>query len=117
MKTAVVISWDKPEDINWLTAENIKMALSDYCRNTKFNVEELKNTTIIEKKEHNYIISWAEINYYDKDNKPLGVDKVIYEKEEEARKFADGKLEILKDAKYYKIFEERDLIECDVVLL
>ena len=40
MKTIVVIEWDKPEDKNWLCAENIQIALSEHCTNTKFKVKE-----------------------------------------------------------------------------
>ena len=42
MKTKVEIKWDKPKDKNWLCAENIKLALEKYCRNTKFEVREIK---------------------------------------------------------------------------
>ncbi len=41
MKTKVEISWDKPEDQNWLCAGNIQAALSAHCTNTKFEVKEL----------------------------------------------------------------------------
>ena len=44
MRTQVVIIWDKPENKYWLTAENIRKALSDYYLGaTNFEVEELKN--------------------------------------------------------------------------
>jgi hypothetical protein len=39
METIVKINWDKPEMKEWLCADNIKIALSAYCKNTKFNVE------------------------------------------------------------------------------
>ena len=45
MKTKVEINWDKPEDQNWLCAENIQAALSAHCTNTKFEVEELSEMT------------------------------------------------------------------------
>lgn len=42
METIIKITWDKPEDENWLCADNIKIALSAYCKNTKFEVVEIK---------------------------------------------------------------------------
>jgi len=41
METIVKIEWDKPEDRNWLNQLNIEIALSAYCKNTKFKVTEL----------------------------------------------------------------------------
>lgn len=37
----VRIKWDEPEDKNWLNVYNLKMALEDHCKNTKFQVEDL----------------------------------------------------------------------------
>lgn len=37
----VKISWDMPKDKNWLNKYNILLALSHYCPNTRFEVEEL----------------------------------------------------------------------------
>jgi hypothetical protein len=42
METTVKITWDTPEEQGWLCSENIKLALSAYCKNTKFEVEEIK---------------------------------------------------------------------------
>jgi hypothetical protein len=39
----VKIKWDKPKDKNWLNNNNIVVALSRYCKNTKFDVIELKD--------------------------------------------------------------------------
>ena len=41
MNTIVKIQWDKPEEQNWLCPDNIKLALSSYCKNTNFEVSEL----------------------------------------------------------------------------
>jgi hypothetical protein len=41
METIVRIKWDDPKDKNWLCPENIKIALSAYCVNTNFEVEEI----------------------------------------------------------------------------
>lgn len=41
METTVKIKWDKPEEANWLCPENIEIALSSYCKNTEFEVEEV----------------------------------------------------------------------------
>jgi hypothetical protein len=41
METIVKIIWDKPEEQNWLCADNINIALSEYCKNTKFEVIEV----------------------------------------------------------------------------
>ena len=38
METTVKIIWDEPQDENWLCPENIQIALSAYCTNTKFEV-------------------------------------------------------------------------------
>lgn len=40
METTVKITWDKPEEQQWLCADNIKIALSQHCKNTKFEVAE-----------------------------------------------------------------------------
>jgi hypothetical protein len=42
MKTIVIIEWDEPKDAAWLCPENIKLALSAYCPNTKFEVERIR---------------------------------------------------------------------------
>jgi len=42
METVVKIIWDKPKEQQWLCAENIKIALSQYCKNTEFKVIEIK---------------------------------------------------------------------------
>lgn len=36
----VRIEWDSPNDKNWLNFYNIQLALSAYCKNTKFKVTE-----------------------------------------------------------------------------
>lgn len=41
-KTRVEIEWDKPKEKEWLNRFNIEIALSAYCKNTKFKVRELK---------------------------------------------------------------------------
>lgn len=41
MKTKVEIEWDKPEEQLWLCADNIQIALSAYCKNTRFNVKDI----------------------------------------------------------------------------
>lgn len=38
----VEIEWDSPEEPLWLCPENIKIALSAYCPNTKFEVREIE---------------------------------------------------------------------------
>jgi uncharacterized protein (DUF433 family) len=40
MKIFVEIEWDTPEDRHWLCPENIRIALSHYCPNTRFRVSE-----------------------------------------------------------------------------
>ena len=40
MKTIVVIEWDTPKEQDWLCADNIAVALSEHCKNTKFKVKE-----------------------------------------------------------------------------
>ncbi len=42
METTVKITWDKPEEQQWLCADNIKIALSQHCKNTKFEVIEIQ---------------------------------------------------------------------------
>ena len=39
METIVKIIWDKPDEQNWLCADNIKYCLQKTCKNTKFEVE------------------------------------------------------------------------------
>ena len=45
MEQIVKIKWDKPEDKNWLCADNISVALSAHCKNTKFEVSDIKEMT------------------------------------------------------------------------
>lgn len=41
MKTIdVSITWNNPDEENWLNADNIAIALHVYCPNTQFEVEE-----------------------------------------------------------------------------
>jgi len=39
----VEIKWDKPEEKPWLCPDNINVALSAYCKNTKFEVTEIQD--------------------------------------------------------------------------
>ena len=39
MKTTVIIEWDKPTEEPWLNPDNIEVALSAHCKNTKFKVK------------------------------------------------------------------------------
>ena len=41
MKTTVLIEWDAPKEQDWLCADNIAIALSAHCKNTKFKVKEV----------------------------------------------------------------------------
>ena len=41
MKTTVEIEWDVPEEQLWLCVDNIAIALSLHCKNTKFKVKEV----------------------------------------------------------------------------
>lgn len=41
MEKIVKIIWDKPEEQQWLCADNIKIALSQHCKNTNFEVIEI----------------------------------------------------------------------------
>ena len=43
MKTTVEIEWDTPKEQEWLCADNISVALSEHCKNTKFKVKEVCN--------------------------------------------------------------------------
>ncbi len=45
METIVKIKWDSSEDQDWLCADNIGIALSSHCKNTKFEVEDIKEMT------------------------------------------------------------------------
>ncbi len=45
METVVKINWNEPKEQNWLCADNINIALSTHCKNTKFQVKELKEMT------------------------------------------------------------------------
>jgi len=42
MERIVKITWDKPEEYEWLCPDNIKSALQVYCKNTQFKVEDYK---------------------------------------------------------------------------
>lgn len=44
METIVKITWDEPQMKEWLCADNIKIALSAYCKNTKFEVKDINLT-------------------------------------------------------------------------
>ena len=48
METIVKIKWDSPEDQDWLCGDNINIALSTHCKNTKFQVKELEEMTASE---------------------------------------------------------------------
>ncbi len=48
-KEIVEISYDKPNDKNWLCPDNIKMALEAYCKNTRFQVKRLDVQLLIHK--------------------------------------------------------------------
>lgn len=48
METIVKITWNKPEEKDWLCDENISIALHSYCKNTKFKVTDLKEMTASE---------------------------------------------------------------------
>ena len=45
METIVKINWDKPKEQDWLCADNINIALRSHCKNTKFEVKDLKEMT------------------------------------------------------------------------
>lgn len=38
-KIAVVIEYDSPDDPLWLNPDNVSVALSSYCKNTRFSVK------------------------------------------------------------------------------
>ena len=40
-KIMIEIEWDKPDDIFWLNADNVSLALHAYCENTRFEVKEV----------------------------------------------------------------------------
>jgi len=42
-KISVVIEYDSPKDSLWLNPDNVAIALSSYCKNTKFSVEWAEN--------------------------------------------------------------------------
>jgi hypothetical protein len=44
METIVKITWDEPQIKEWLCADNIKIALSAYCKNTIFEVNDIEPT-------------------------------------------------------------------------
>ena len=48
-KIRVEIKWDKPKDKNWLNKDNIAIALSTYCKNTKFEVRYTDKIILISK--------------------------------------------------------------------
>ena len=54
-KIVVEIEWDCPNEQHWLNADNIKIALSRYCKNTVFKVVEL----VAEDKDQ----AWTETRY------------------------------------------------------
>lgn len=41
MKVIVEIEWDEPQEEGWLCPDNIEIALSAYCLNTKFKVRSI----------------------------------------------------------------------------
>lgn len=41
-KIKVEIKWDRPKEKIWLNRFNIETALNNYCKNTKFEVQEIK---------------------------------------------------------------------------
>jgi len=49
----VNIKWNKPDDKNWLCPFNIEFALSQVCKNTKFEVKEIRE--VINETENNNI--------------------------------------------------------------
>jgi len=42
MEAKVSIKWNEPKDQDWLCPQNIEIALSAYCKNTKFEVTEIE---------------------------------------------------------------------------
>jgi len=44
IQVKIEIEWDVPDDQFWLNADNVKTALSAYCKNTRFTVTELKES-------------------------------------------------------------------------
>jgi len=48
METIVKIKWDKPKEQAWLCDANIQIALRAYCKNTKFEVNDLDEMTASE---------------------------------------------------------------------
>lgn len=45
METIVKIKWDKPEEQAWLCDKNVQIALEQHCKNTKFDVTDIKEMT------------------------------------------------------------------------
>lgn len=43
-KIIVEIEWDYPDEQHWLNADNVAVALHDYCKNTHFIVEPYNNS-------------------------------------------------------------------------
>lgn len=49
-KIAVEIEWDWPEEPEWLNSDNVALALHAHCKNTKFVVRDIDETTRLIKK-------------------------------------------------------------------
>lgn len=45
-KIRVEIEWDTPDEENWLNPYNLELALSSYCTNTRFNVNEVEDNKL-----------------------------------------------------------------------
>lgn len=43
----VRIEWDWPDEQSWLNPDNVRVALSAYCRNTAFTVTDISKTVFI----------------------------------------------------------------------
>ena len=52
-KVEVEIEWNKPDEQQWLNADNINHALQLYCKNTKFKVKTLDNREEPEQQNEN----------------------------------------------------------------
>jgi hypothetical protein len=50
-KRIVVIEWDVPDEISWLNKYGIELALSSYCKNTKFKVTDLEEEEDVHKNQ------------------------------------------------------------------
>ncbi|MCK5017283.1 MAG: hypothetical protein KAS32_09430 [Candidatus Peribacteraceae bacterium] len=76
METIVKIEWDKPEEQGWLCPENIEIALSVYCTNTKFKVTQVKMISKIAE-----VIKCGNKLYYDiNPNTKMDVPSSFYER-------------------------------------